>query len=300
MLTHAGAAGNLRSADSGFPAMKIAFVTDLHGVHGLYRALRLFCIQERPDALLCGGDMLPDGKRPRPQDEPARFVREQLEPFLSDLRGELPQMRVLTVAGNHDWRLAFEEVENLGKAGLIEIPNRREPVALGGLSVFGYPNVPMTPFWVKDFERLDSPDGRSGPFTGRCFVTRDGQIVESDPAEHFATAPSIAEELDDLPGGDGIWIMHSPPHGTFADMMYGPVHVGSRAVREFIETRRPRITLHGHIHEAPAMSGTFADVIGRTLVINPGRTYDSLDAVVFDTADPEGTLRHTRFGMWRD
>jgi Icc-related predicted phosphoesterase len=148
--------------------MKIAFVTDLHGVAGLYRQLRAFCPAERPDALLCGGDMLPDGKRPRPQDEPIRFIREQLRPFLIDLRRELPALRVLTVAGNHDWRIAFDEMNALADAGLIELPTLERPVAVGPATVFGYPDVPMTPFWSKDYERLDSPDAGAGGFTGRA------------------------------------------------------------------------------------------------------------------------------------
>jgi Icc-related predicted phosphoesterase len=83
-------------------------------------------------------------------------------------------------------------------------------------------------------------------------------------------------------------------------MMFGPVHVGSRAVRDFLSQRRPRVSLHGHIHEAPALSGTFAEMLGETLVVNPGRTYESLDAVVFEWEDPAGTLRHSRLGRRHD
>ena len=43
------------------------------------------------------------------------------------------------------------------------------------------------------------------------------------------------------------------------------MHVGSTAVREFIEEAQPDICLCGHIHESRAV-----DRIGRTVVVNPG------------------------------
>jgi hypothetical protein len=46
------------------------------------------------------------------------------------------------------------------------------------------------------------------------------------------------------------------------------VHVGSKAVRQVIETYQPFLGLHGHIHEARGFVK-----IGRTLCINPGSEY---------------------------
>ena len=48
-------------------------------------------------------------------------------------------------------------------------------------------------------------------------------------------------------------------------MIPGDVHVGSTAVREFLEEAQPDICLCGHIHEARAV-----DRVGRTVVVNPG------------------------------
>ncbi len=43
---------------------------------------------------------------------------------------------------------------------------------------------------------------------------------------------------------------------------------GAHAVRKFIETVQPLLTLHGHIHESPGHVR-----IGRTLCINAGSEY---------------------------
>ncbi len=72
-----------------------------------------------------------------------------------------------------------------------------------------------------------------------------------------------------------------------------PYPIGSRAVRQFIEQRRPLVTLHGHIHESPIVTGSYADRVGDSLCINPGQSHTRLHAVLFDTARPAETLRHT-------
>ena len=62
-----------------------------------------------------------------------------------------------------------------------------------------------------------------------------------------------------------VLVSHNPPKDTACDVIPGDVHVGSTAVREFLEEAQPDICLCGHIHEARAM-----DRVGRTIVVNPG------------------------------
>ena len=62
-----------------------------------------------------------------------------------------------------------------------------------------------------------------------------------------------------------ILVSHNPPKNTACDDIGEDRHVGSEAVREFIQEAQPDMCICGHIHEARAM-----DRIGRTVVINPG------------------------------
>lgn len=62
-----------------------------------------------------------------------------------------------------------------------------------------------------------------------------------------------------------VLVSHNPPRDTACDVIGDGNHVGSVAVREFLEERQPDICLCGHIHEARAV-----DRIGRTVVVNPG------------------------------
>jgi len=90
----------------------------------------------------------------------------------------------------------------------------------------------------------------------------------------FHTPLEYSEEelttiLDDFPISSNahctVVVSHAPPHGTKLDKMFFGLHVGSKALRKFIEDKQPDMVLCGHIHEARGF-----DHIGKTLVINPG------------------------------
>jgi Icc-related predicted phosphoesterase len=99
--------------------------------------------------------------------------------------------------------------------------------------------------------------------------------------------------------------MHSPPFGTRLDLIQGGKSAGSRSIKAFIERNQPVLTLHGHIHESPELSGAYIDRIGKTLSINPGQSAWSggdvmkLHAVTFEIEDVERTLIHARFSKVR-
>ncbi len=62
-----------------------------------------------------------------------------------------------------------------------------------------------------------------------------------------------------------ILVSHAPPYGTQTDKLRNGKHVGSKAIRNFIENNGPDLCLSGHIHEAQG-----SDWIGKTQVINLG------------------------------
>jgi len=62
-----------------------------------------------------------------------------------------------------------------------------------------------------------------------------------------------------------VLVSHQPPIGTTCDRISSGEHVGSIAVREFIEVHQPRVCICGHIHESRNV-----DKINDTWIINPG------------------------------
>lgn len=62
-----------------------------------------------------------------------------------------------------------------------------------------------------------------------------------------------------------IFCPHAPPKDTACDRIHSGLHVGSAAVRAFVEREQPELVLCGHIHESRG-----EDRIGRTRIVNPG------------------------------
>ena len=74
--------------------------------------------------------------------------------------------------------------------------------------------------------------------------------------------------------GDVI-LSHVPPRDTKADRIHSGLHVGSKALREFIERNQPPLVVTGHIHEARSV-----DRVGKTVIVNPGPLFRGYYAVI--------------------
>ncbi len=66
-----------------------------------------------------------------------------------------------------------------------------------------------------------------------------------------------------------VIVPHAPPFNTQVDVTSSGLHVGSKAVRTFIEEFQPDLCLCGHIHESAG-----EDHIGKTTIINPGTFFE--------------------------
>ena len=241
-----------------------------------------------------GGDLLPMAWAPTESFDPLRqdFVNDFLAENLSCLRQGLgPHYpRFFLIIGNDDSRFEEAAVLSVASSGLWEyIANRR--VKFGEASVYGYPYVPPTPFLLKDWERYDV----SRYVDPGCISPEEG--VRSVPvSEREKKFSKISEDLERLAAGDdlakAIFLFHAPPYRTKLDVSSGEgkmidhvpldIHLGSIAVRRFIEARQPLLTLHGHAHEAARVSGSWRDRIGRTHCLSAAHDGPELALVRFD------------------
>jgi Icc-related predicted phosphoesterase len=271
--------------------MFVCFATDLHGRVNLYEQLIELACETEPDLIIFGGDMLPDGEMQSPARAQVQFVTEWLGKWLRGLRRRLPACRVATVFGNHDWACSVDATEKLEAEGLLTVLRPDRPARFGDWQMVGYSYSPPSPFWAKDFERLDRPDDRT-PLADGARWNPDTQTVVKAGPEYFSSQTSIQEDLAEIPLLDGPWILvaHAPPFSSGLDLLITGEAVGSRAVREFIEQRQPTVSLHGHLHDSPRKSGRFYRHIGKTVAINPGQGTEALAAVTFDPADVMTTM----------
>ncbi|TWT42205.1 Calcineurin-like phosphoesterase [Phycisphaerae bacterium RAS1] len=279
--------------------MLVCFASDLHGRPTLYEQLEKIITDARPALVILGGDNHIDGDLDDPVGTQVGFIRSDLMPRIRRWLAAYPTMRVATILGNHDWRCAEIETQRSHDAGDIVLLDPRRPWSWNGTTFVGYSNTPPTPYWVKDFERLDLPTDAAPETGGAIWDAAAQRAVQAPPESYFTSRPSIAEDLDAIQPPAGRWILvcHAPPFDSKLDRLpHLDFPIGSQAVRRFISRTRPAIALHGHIHESPQVTGDFRDHVGGVLCVNPGQGRDELHAVLFDSDDPERTLRHSVFG----
>lgn len=278
--------------------LRLAYASDLHGNLALYQALLSLAIETDAEAIIVGGDLLPHEPRASHSIATQRsFIDTQLDPLLSAFREAHPLTTCLLLAGNDDWEAAIAGLEDLA-ARQIAYPLHSRVVEREGLMIAGYACVPPTPFSMKDYERPDEGSRRGVSF-GSAYVSSHEGLRPLSESE-FLARPTIASELAALVAqcdpARTILVCHTPPADTPLDQMRGDRHVGSPGLRALIDQRQPLLTLHGHIHEAPQMSGRYVCQIGQTWCVNAGRDAARLHAVVLDTDDIAGTLTHTIYG----
>lgn len=273
--------------------MNVYFITDLHGSRGHYEQALEQLRTRNYDVLILGGDMHPDGDRGIPLPSVSRYIRGTFRQFLEQAHELCPGLTILAVLGNHDWYFAIEEYRSLEQAGLLTLLWHDRYLPLGDFDVMGLSYSPPAPYWIKDFERRDRSEDAPSDFGGYTWCGERETIVPVVGREYFSQLASIEQILASAPQTDRpvILISHAPPVNTHTDPLPGFGHVGSYAVRAFIEQRQPRFSLHGHIHEAPSESGHVTDRLGECVCINPGQEHDRLCGLSWDTET--GRLEHS-------
>lgn len=264
----------------------LLFATDPHGNVTAYEALLERAAERAVDAIVLGGDLLPlphgAGDRVRRQ---LAFVREWLPGWLR--RAPAP---VFAIFGNDDWACCAPHLEALGEQGLLTPLHGRAVSLDEDLSIAGYSCVPVTPFSMSDWDRFDGP-GWQPERAPRRIVLSDplpdgGGRLRDGTLDELVARPTIRDDLEALAAlsdpSRTIYVTHTPPHGTALDVMYGRAHIGSPALAAFIDARQPPLTLHGHVHESPELTGTIQQRLGRTLSVNPGASRTSLHAALVD------------------
>jgi Icc-related predicted phosphoesterase len=138
--------------------------------------------------------------------------------------------RLLALAGNMDSPQIDARLSDLGVA--LDARGYR----LGAVGIFGVSAAPHSPLRTPYELSEDELDGR---------ISRGFSAVRTCPVKVFCP--------------------HAPPRGTSCDRLRSGEHVGSIAVRSFVDREQPDVVLCGHIHEARGV-----DRVGVTQVVNPG------------------------------
>lgn len=290
------------------PSFTIVYTSDIHGNEIQYNKLHDFAKRASADAVIIGGDIAPKGI---PNDiyiqTQRNFLKKKLPEFAKNLKKSLPKCNLFLMMGNDDCATNMDVLEKQDSKLYTLIHNKRIKLA-NDFDIVGYGCVPITPFGIKDWEKFDLSDppqhflkeymkrlANDANFQG--YKTSKGQEVPFIFTSEMMDSDSIQKDLEGIlftaKPNKTVYVMHTPPYGTNLDLVGRNGHIGSMAVKMFIEKKQPYLTLHGHIHNTVDVSGQFKHQIGKALSLSSGNcnTKNDLALLVFDLYNPKTAKR---------
>ena len=281
--------------------MNCLFVSDLHGHAGRYRTLFRIIAEKPPQLVFLGGDLLPaafSSSAHGQEDFVLGLMLDEIGRLRDLLTDSFPQ--IYLILGNDDVRAAEPALLELERSGLLHYMHNKR-ITVGGYSIYGYACVPPSPFLLKDWERYDisryTDPGSIPPEEGRFSLP-----VDRCEMANTTIKKELSLLVHDAIMDQAIFLFHAPPYQTSLDRanldkskVEGvplDVHVGSLAVREMIESHQPLLTMHGHVHESPRLTGCWRDRIGRTHLFSAAHDGPELAVVKFDLEALDQASRH--------
>ncbi len=283
--------------------MKCMALADIHQSEMHWHLLAEAVWDKKPDLVAIAGDLLPKYEG----------ILAQLS-FLPALRGYTSTIReagadLVLIPGNDDNQLAVPELEKGDQAGLWHYVSDRVK-EVRGYQFCGCPWINDYPFaykyWVaaESSERPAIAPVQLGP---PATINSNNEIeMIPDLEAYLKSKPSIRESLERTAVrvksmAHSIWLIHCPPVGLDFDLCGSGERVGSTAVYNFLAEKQPLLSIHGHIHEAPAVNGgIWAKKIGRTLCLQAGQSFNELNYVTFGLKNGEiENPVHSIYGSYR-
>ena len=268
--------------------LKCLFTTDLHGNIDKYKKLFELIKKEKPKAVFLGGDLFPNNPKISIDDFFNNFFIEEVKKIKKLLKN---QIRFFTIMGNDDPRIYEKNFIQSTEEGIIDYVNNKIE-KFENFFVVGYSYVPPTPFKLKDWEKYDVSRYVD---VGAVSPEEGWRSVEIDKNEiiYSTISDDLKKLTKNLSVEKTIFLFHSPPYDTFLDRAaldekkvdHTPVdlHIGSIAIRRFIENKHPFLTLHGHVHETVSLTGKWVQKFSKTYSFSACNDGKELAVIIFDT-----------------
>lgn len=283
---------------------KILFTSDLHGNLMQYTKLFEKALVEKADAIIIGGDLAPKDKDHRTINDQKIFFENKFFPLIKKINKEFERKNqkcpIFLILGNDDFRTNYKLLKDNERSVGFELIQNKCIVLHEDYKICGYSYVPLTPYVFKDWEKLDlvrepETNYRTGYLISGTRAWKDKQVEkEFVLSERTDTIENDLKTLCKSTSPEKlVLVTHSPPYNTDLDIEKHGLHVGSAAIKKFIEEEKPFVTLHGHIHEAVEKSGMFKQVIGKSISMTSGNDHVGklLSIVKFNLFEPEHAVR---------
>ncbi|RLJ09204.1 MAG: hypothetical protein DRP13_00870 [Candidatus Aenigmatarchaeota archaeon] len=218
--------------------MKFIYATDVHGEQEIYERILEYAMDKGIKHVVFGGDICCSDFLNIYITTQREFLEKYLIPLFQVYRKR--GLEIFIMMGNDDFAINMDLLKKAEEKDILKVLHLNVH-RFGKFFITGYSFISPTPFLMKDWEKPEEEIAKDLEFLSQ----------KSDPKKT-------------------VYVFHVPPKNTKLDILYTGEHAGSEAVRKFIEKVQPLLSLHGHIHESPDMSGSWKERIGKTLCINPG------------------------------
>jgi Icc-related predicted phosphoesterase len=253
------------------------FATDLHGIEIHFQRLFHYIRSRKIKCLVFGGDLCPAGlvygNFGQMQQSQKEFLQNFFLPRLQELKNDAPDFRCLLIMGNDDLGANLDLLAEAEEHNVLQVIHKKI-IAVNDLQFLGYSFVPPTPFLIKDWEKYENSNRIIEPVA----ISPENGYRSIDVNEKTTIEEDLARFTDEVKSKPTVFVCHCPPYKSNLDYsttdryyyegLKMDRHLGSIAVRNFIESAQPLLSLHGHIHESTSISGKFDDHINDSLCLN--------------------------------
>jgi hypothetical protein len=183
-------------------------------------------------------------------------IHDHPEP-IKKIRHVLNDVDVVLLPGD----MTNGRIDNLHRALNIIEPANEQIMAVCGNMDTEQMNMMLSREGISLHRRHQMIDGIAVLGVGGALPFAGDYVFSEDELAGFLE-DTLQGVSDDTPK---VLVCHQPPYNTKVDKTRDGSHVGSKAVRDFIERVQPLAAFTGHIHEAQGIA-----TIGETKIINPG------------------------------
>ena len=254
--------------------MKFIYACDIHGDTNKYEKLFQKAKEENIKYIVLGGDILPKrGFRVIIQPE---FIKGYLEEYFKRLNEN--DINCILIPGNDDLEKFDIQINELCKKypNIYNIDEKK--LDIEDVSFIGLSKVLDHPFGSKNRVVIEENLKMQSQLSEDIYIKKDTAVITIEEWERYRETDieRMEDILTSLPKVDKnrkvIYVLHNPPYGVGLDVCANGLQVGSKAIMKFLENSNSYMSLHGHIHEAPRISGLWYNELGKTICIQPGQT----------------------------
>lgn len=274
--------------------MRFLYACDIHGDKNKYSKLLEVAVNEKIKYMVWGGDLLPKRGGPRETIQP-----EFIDNYLDDYFGKLKENNIecIFIMGNDDLENFDDKIENLCKKHSNIHNIDRSKFEIDGISFIGLSNVLDNPFRYKNRVLMEDGLEMEEQLSPEIYINKGTNIITVEEWRKYreTSVDKMKDVLASLPKisdkKNTIFVFHAPPYGIGLDECQVGYKAGSKDMANYIKNSGAYMSLHGHIHESPDVSGVWESKLGDTICIQPGQTELGEEKMMYMIIDTEKNKR---------